>query len=119
MTAARVTVADPAEEVPTQRKSDEIIADVSADLAGLRDDVARLSNSLAGLLRGQADAAGASVRGAVGDARSQLSQAASSLRDGALDRSADFERRIEANPLTAMLVAAVVGLAFGVMSRRH
>ena len=114
-----MTIADPAEEVSTPRKSDEIIADVSADLAGLRDDVARLSDALAGLLRGQADVAGASIRGALGDARSQLSQAASSIRDGALDRSADFERRIERSPLTAMLIAAVVGLAFGVMSRRR
>jgi ElaB/YqjD/DUF883 family membrane-anchored ribosome-binding protein len=55
----------------------------------------------------------------VADARGQLSQAAYSIRDGALDKSADFERRIERNPLTAVLIAAGVGLAFGVMSRQR
>ena len=99
------------------RRSDDNSADLSADLAALREDVARLSDTLAGVVRNQADAAGATIRGAVDDARGQLSQAAWSIRDGALDRSAELERRIERNPLTAVLIAAGVGLAFGVMSR--
>jgi ElaB/YqjD/DUF883 family membrane-anchored ribosome-binding protein len=98
-------------------RSDENTTDISADLAALRADVARLSDTLAGVVRDQADAASATIRGAVDDARGQLSQAACSIRDSALERSADFEQRIERNPLTAVLIAAGVGLAFGVMSR--
>jgi ElaB/YqjD/DUF883 family membrane-anchored ribosome-binding protein len=98
-------------------RSDENTADISTDLAALREDVARLSDTLAGVVRSQADAAGATIRGAVDDARGQLSQAACSIRDSALEKSADFEQRIERNPLTAVLIAAGVGLAFGVMSR--
>ena len=66
-------------------RSDENSADISADLAALREDVARLSDTLAGVVRSQADAASTTIRGAVDDARSQLSQAACSIRDRALE----------------------------------
>ena len=114
-----MTTTDQTEEVTMPHRLAEDSADISADLAALRDDVARLSDTLASVVRSQADAAGATIRGAVADARGQLSQAAYSIRDGALDKSADFERRIERNPLTAVLIAAGVGLAFGVMSRQR
>ncbi len=99
------------------QKSNEYAADLSADLAALREDVARLSDTLAGLVRNQTDAANATMRGVIDDARGQLSLAAGSIRAGALDKSADFERRIERNPVAAMLIAAGLVLAFGVISR--
>jgi ElaB/YqjD/DUF883 family membrane-anchored ribosome-binding protein len=91
--------------------------DLAADLAALQTDMARLSDTLAGLMRGQADAAGAAVKGAVGDARDQLSQAACRAQDSAFDAAANLERRIERNPLTAVLIAAGIGMALGRMSR--
>jgi ElaB/YqjD/DUF883 family membrane-anchored ribosome-binding protein len=112
-----MTMADSNEEARVPHRLDENSADISADLAALREDVARLSDTLASVVRSQADAAGATIRGAVDDARGQLSQAVYSIRDSALEQSADFERRIERNPLTAVLIAAGVGMAFGVMSR--
>jgi ElaB/YqjD/DUF883 family membrane-anchored ribosome-binding protein len=101
----------------SNRTGDFVDSDLSAELASLRADIARLSETLAGLVRGQAGAAGAAVRGAVGDARDQISQAAAQAQDSALGAAADLERRIERNPLTAVLIAAGVGIALGMMSK--
>jgi ElaB/YqjD/DUF883 family membrane-anchored ribosome-binding protein len=87
-------------------------ADLTADLAALRADITRLSDTIAGLVRTQADHAGA-----VGDARDQLSRAAADAQDSALGAAADLERRIERNPLTAVLIAAGLGIMLGMMSR--
>lgn len=92
-------------------------ADLAADLAALRVDISRLSDTMAALVRAQAGSAGAAMRGAVGDARDQLSQAAAEAQDRALGAAADLERRIEKNPLTAVLIAAGIGMALGMMSR--
>jgi ElaB/YqjD/DUF883 family membrane-anchored ribosome-binding protein len=72
---------------------------------------------MASLLKAQANTAGAAVRGAVGDARDQLSQAATQAQDSALGAAADLERRIEKNPLTAVLIAAGIGMVLGMMSK--
>jgi len=93
-------------------------ADVTSDLAALRADITRLSDTISGLVRVQADQASAVVRGAVGDARDQLSRAAADAQDSARNAAVDLERRIERNPLTAVLIAAGIGMALGMMSRR-
>jgi ElaB/YqjD/DUF883 family membrane-anchored ribosome-binding protein len=92
-------------------------ADLNVDLAALRADIARLSDTVATMVRSQADAAGAAVRGVMGDARDQFSQAASNAQDSAFGAAADLERRIEKNPLTAVLIAAGIGMALGMMSK--
>jgi ElaB/YqjD/DUF883 family membrane-anchored ribosome-binding protein len=92
-------------------------ADLTTDLAALRADITRLSDTIAGLVRVQADHAGAAMKGAVGDARDQLSRAAADAQDSALGAAADLERRIERNPLTAVLIAAGLGIMLGMMSR--
>jgi ElaB/YqjD/DUF883 family membrane-anchored ribosome-binding protein len=94
-------------------------ADLNSDLAALRADIARLSDTIAGLVRVQADQAGATMRGVVGDARDQLSRAAADAQDSARNAAVDLERRIEKNPLTAVLIAAGIGMALGMMSRRN
>jgi ElaB/YqjD/DUF883 family membrane-anchored ribosome-binding protein len=91
--------------------------ELAADLATLRADIARLSDTIVSLMHGRADAAGAAVRGVVGDARGPLSQAASDAQDSVFGVAANFERRIERNPLTAVLIAAGIGIAFGMMSK--
>jgi ElaB/YqjD/DUF883 family membrane-anchored ribosome-binding protein len=97
--------------------NDAASADLSADLVALRADIARLSDTMAGLVRSQANSASAAVKGVMGDARDQLSQAASQAQESALGAAADLERRIEKNPLTAVLIAAGIGMALGMMSR--
>ena len=101
----------------TDKTVDVAAADFAADLAALRADIASLSETMGGLMRGRADAAGAAVKGAVGDARDQLLQAASHAQDSAFGAAADLERRIEKDPLTAVLIAADIGMAIGMMSK--
>jgi ElaB/YqjD/DUF883 family membrane-anchored ribosome-binding protein len=101
----------------SNKTGDFASSDLTADMAALRADIVRLSDTVAAMVRLQADAAGAAVKGAVGDARDQISQAASSAQDSAFGAAADIERRIEKNPLTAVLIAAGIGMALGMMSR--
>jgi ElaB/YqjD/DUF883 family membrane-anchored ribosome-binding protein len=106
------------QEISMSNKTGEFAAsDLNADLTALRMDIARLTDTMTALLRSQVDAAGATVRGAVGDARDQLSQAASQAQDTAFGAAADLERRIERNPLTAVLIAGGIGMALGMMSK--
>jgi ElaB/YqjD/DUF883 family membrane-anchored ribosome-binding protein len=101
----------------TDKAGDAAAPDLTAELAALRADIARLSDTMAGLMRGQVDAAGAAVKGAVGDARSQISQAACHAQESAFGAAADIERRIERNPLTAVLIAVGIGMALGMMTK--
>ena len=101
----------------TDKTGDGVAPELAAELEAIRADIARLSDTMAGLIRGQVDAAGAAVKGAVGDARDQISQAASHAQESACGAAADLERRIEKNPLTAVLIAAGIGLAIGMMTK--
>jgi ElaB/YqjD/DUF883 family membrane-anchored ribosome-binding protein len=101
----------------SNKTGDVAASELSVDLAALRTDLARPSDTIAVLMRGQADAACVAVKGAVGDARDQLSQAAIHAQDRAFGVAADLERRVEKNPLTAVLIAAGIGVALGMMSK--
>ena len=98
-------------------KTDVSVSDLADDLASLRADIARLSDTMAGLVRTQADNASATMKGAVGDARNQIAQAAGQAQESAMGLANDIERRIEKSPLTAVLIAAGVGMALGMMSK--
>jgi ElaB/YqjD/DUF883 family membrane-anchored ribosome-binding protein len=98
-------------------KADLGASAVVADLNQLREDVAHMKDALAELIRGEAGQASATLRGAVKGAKRQMSQTAANAQDSALSAAADFERRIEKNPLTAVLIAGGIGLMLGVMSR--
>jgi ElaB/YqjD/DUF883 family membrane-anchored ribosome-binding protein len=112
---------------------------VGADLATLRDDFAKLSSSVADLVKAQAGQASAAMRGVVGDARERLASTTADTRErlagraadaqgrimdkaaDAQDRfmaaTADLESTIERNPLTAVLIALFIGLLMGALSR--
>jgi ElaB/YqjD/DUF883 family membrane-anchored ribosome-binding protein len=112
---------------------------VGADLAALRDDFAKLSSSVADLVKAQAGQASAAMRGAVGDARERLASTSADARErlagraadaqgrimdkaaDAQDRfmaaTADLESTIERNPLTAVLIALFIGLLMGALGR--
>jgi ElaB/YqjD/DUF883 family membrane-anchored ribosome-binding protein len=104
------------EEISMSDK-DSAASNLAADLAALRADIARLSDAVAGLVRARTDAAGAVLKDAMGDARERLSQAAGQAQDSAFGAVADLERRIEKNPLTAVMIAAGIGMVFGMMNR--
>jgi ElaB/YqjD/DUF883 family membrane-anchored ribosome-binding protein len=112
---------------------------ITADLAALRDDFAKLSASFADLVKAQAGQASPAMRGAVGEARERLASTTSGAREklagqtadaqgrlmdkaaDAQDRfmaaTADLESTIERNPLTAVLIALFIGLLMGTLSR--
>ena len=59
---------------------------LATDLAALRADITRLSETMSALVRAQADSAGAAVKSAVGDARQHFSHAAAQAQDSASAR---------------------------------
>ena len=91
--------------------------DVTADLAAIREDVARLAETISKLLQRQTEAAGAGVSEAVGDAKDKIANTAGEARDRARSASGEIEASIERNPLTAVLIAFGVGMWLGMMSR--
>ena len=74
----------------TDKSGDSAATDFAGDLAALRTDIANLSETIAELMSGRANATGA---------------------------AADLERRIERDPLTAVLIAAGIGMAIGMMTK--
>ncbi|MBV9392958.1 MAG: hypothetical protein JOZ84_00955 [Methylobacteriaceae bacterium] len=112
---------------------------MSADLATLREDFAKLSSSVAELVKLQAAQAGAAMLGVVGDARERLASTTADARDKLAGRAADAQERImdkaadaqdrfmaatadleatiERNPLIAVLIALFIGLLIGTLSR--
>jgi ElaB/YqjD/DUF883 family membrane-anchored ribosome-binding protein len=121
------------------RPGETSASQVGADLATLRDDFAKLSSSVADLVKAQAGQASAAMRGVVGDARERLASTTADTRErlagraadaqgrimdraaDAQDRfmaaTADLESTIERNPLTAVLIALFIGLLMGALSR--
>jgi ElaB/YqjD/DUF883 family membrane-anchored ribosome-binding protein len=125
---------------PTGGKpTDQNASQITADLATLREDFAKLSSSVAELVKVQASQASAAMRGAVGEARERLASTTAGAKDklagraadaqgrimdkaaDAQDRfmaaTADLESTIERNPLVAVLIALFIGLLMGTLSR--
>jgi len=78
------------------------IAEIGADLAALRRDVAHLADTMRAAAERQAQIAGIRASDAVGDARNNIKAV-----------RAQFESGVEHHPLTAMLIALGVGLVIG------
>jgi ElaB/YqjD/DUF883 family membrane-anchored ribosome-binding protein len=91
--------------------------DVAADLAAIREDVARLAETIGKLLQRETQAAGVGVSDAVGDAKDKVADTAAGARDFTRAASGEIEASIERNPLTAVLIAFGVGMWLGLMSR--
>ncbi|MGH6794564.1 MAG: DUF883 family protein [Methylocella sp.] len=91
--------------------------DFTADLAALRDDVARLSSSMSEFIRSQTAATTNVVADAAGNARQKISDTAGKAQDRVAGASADLGKTIENNPLMAVLVALMSGILVGMLSR--
>jgi ElaB/YqjD/DUF883 family membrane-anchored ribosome-binding protein len=91
--------------------------DVAADLAAIREDVARLAETISKLLQRQSQAAGVGVSEAVGDAKDKVADTAAEARNLTRAASGEIEASIERNPLTAVLIAFGIGMWLGMMSR--
>lgn len=90
--------------------------DFSSDFATLRNDLARLTDTVSTLVRNQADNAGATVRTAIGQARETLHSTANQASDRVASLGNEFESLIERNPLTAVLIALGVGVVAGMLT---
>ncbi|MFZ0509314.1 MAG: hypothetical protein WBE85_13230 [Methylocella sp.] len=88
--------------------------DFAADLAALRDDVAKLTSSVSEFIRTQTAATTNTVFDAVDNTRQKISDTASKAQDRVAGASRDLETTIEQNPLVAVLIAMVAGLFIGI-----
>ncbi|WP_029351464.1 hypothetical protein [Bosea sp. 117] len=103
-------------------------AKLSADLATLRADVAKLADTLTTLAKAEGEAVGAAVRHQVkrGAARAEatatnlLDEGAAALQDAkerAQSLTSDVGGAIERNPFGAVVAALGIGFVFGLLTR--
>jgi ElaB/YqjD/DUF883 family membrane-anchored ribosome-binding protein len=103
--------------------------DPASDVIQLRADFSRLSDSVAELVKAQTNTAAASIRHGVGAASNAIAETAADFGQSALQMtndaqktvkaaSQDLEASIERNPLTAVLIAAGIGMVFGMAISR-
>jgi ElaB/YqjD/DUF883 family membrane-anchored ribosome-binding protein/uncharacterized protein YjbJ (UPF0337 family) len=88
----------------------------SIDLSGVRDEIAKLAQTVTDLVQKQASTTRDQVRGAVGAAGDNLSQSASVAQDKLISMEEDIGSRIRKNPWSAVAIAALVGLLIGKMT---
>jgi ElaB/YqjD/DUF883 family membrane-anchored ribosome-binding protein len=87
----------------------------SIDLTGLRNEIARLAQSVGDLVQKQASTTRDQVIGVVGAASDNISQSAAAAQDKLMSVEEDVGRRIRRNPWGAVGIAALVGLLIGKM----
>jgi len=92
-------------------------ADASAiDLSGVKDEIAKLTQSVTELVQKRTSTTRDQLMGAVGAAGDNLSQSASVAQDGLVSIEKDVGIRIRNNPWGAVAIAAVVGLLISKMT---
>jgi ElaB/YqjD/DUF883 family membrane-anchored ribosome-binding protein len=101
-----------AEDV-VSRSADAISA---LDFSGLRDEVSKLTQTVADLAQRRVSAGRDQVVGAMGAAGDSLSQSAAIAQDKFAAVEGDVEARIKKNPWGAVAIAALIGLLIGKMS---
>lgn len=103
--------------------------DLSAELKQLRDDFGHLANSVSELVKQQTNSAASKLREHAAAAGTTLTSnlanigdSASKLTEGAqanvVSTSRDLEASIERNPMTAVMVAAGIGMVLGMIGAR-
>ncbi len=106
------------------------MAELSQDLSRIREDLGKLTDTVANMLTGRSGSVAGRVMGAMEDTRQTLSGTADTAMQtgkdymyGATDKlreaSGQVEASIERNPLTAVMVAAALGLVVGMMGRNN
>jgi ElaB/YqjD/DUF883 family membrane-anchored ribosome-binding protein len=88
---------------------EEAFQDFTAELASLRDNVAKLNSSLSELIRTRSTAQTNSVFDAVDNAQQKISDTAGKAQDS-------VETTIEHKPMVAALIAMVSGMLVGLLS---
>jgi ElaB/YqjD/DUF883 family membrane-anchored ribosome-binding protein len=88
----------------------------TADLAGLRNDIAKLTQTVNKLVQSGALSAQSHVVDAVGAAGDKISQSASMAQEKLVSIEADVESRIKKSPWTAIAIAVTLGVLIGKLS---
>ncbi len=91
--------------------------DLTADLAALRQDIVRLTETMSQPVQHQTHAVGHRVSDAVGDAREKIASTTTDAQNRVRAASSEIEASIERNPLTAVLIALGIRISLGMMSR--
>ena len=93
--------------------------DLGADLAALRQDVAHLSETMSELVQHRTKAVGVRASSAFEEVRDKIASTAADARSHVRAAGGDIEANFERHPLAALLIAFGIGIALGMMSRRH
>jgi ElaB/YqjD/DUF883 family membrane-anchored ribosome-binding protein len=107
---------------------EEASQDLANDFIALREDISKLSNAIADLLRTQAstttehmldavDSAKQKLSDKTSDARLKLAGTAKDAQERFQGLGADLGATIERNPLTAIGLSVLAGVVIGFMSR--
>lgn len=107
------------------------MSDISSDLAALRSDIARLTDTMTTMAQNQAGTTSEALSEAMEKARVVLAEATDTLTRTGRDLASEATGKlrsmgtemgasIERNPLTAVMIAAALGLMIGMLGRdRH
>ena len=95
----------------------ETSQDFAADLASLRDDVAKLNSSLSEFIRTHSATSTNAVFEAADNAPQKISDTANKAHDPVAGATTDVETTIEHKPMVAALIAMVAGMLVGLLSR--
>jgi len=99
-------------------KSTEVsAADLAADIAALRDDVAKLTTSLGKVAKARASEAGETAADAGSAITEKLADTAAGAQKQLRVAGAKLEAGIEQHPMAAMLIAFGVGLSLAMATR--
>jgi ElaB/YqjD/DUF883 family membrane-anchored ribosome-binding protein len=102
-------------EIAMTENAEGTAGDLAVDLAGLRQDAARLAETVSKLVQQQTQAAGQRVSEAVGDAREKI--AGTEAQHRVCAASSAIGTCIGHHPLTSMLIAFVAGMSLGPLIR--
>lgn len=99
------------------KNTESAAGDLTADLAALREDVARLTETIGRLVQHQTQTAGLGVTDIVGDAKEKIASTTADAKSRVRAASGEIEASVERNPVTAVLIAFGIGMSLGMMSR--
>jgi ElaB/YqjD/DUF883 family membrane-anchored ribosome-binding protein len=92
--------------------------DLEADIARLRDDIAKLAKQFAAMGESSVNAARRAANDGVDQLRVRGEAAIEDMRDKARDLEADLVANVREKPLTSLALAAGAGFLFALISRR-
>lgn len=102
------------------KSSEGTTGDIAADLAALRQELARLSESVSAMLQAQAQGGAQHVADTVSAAKAGLAATTADVKSRISSAGGEIEASIARNPMTAALITFAVGMVLGMMSRpRH